>query len=104
VIAAVPGYQVEFQKVFGAAPDADNIAKALAAFLRTLNSGEAPWDRHAAGDKMAVSAAAAGRLRVLRRQGAVVPPATSRRSTATASSITSGLKPASPIPMWAGMG
>ena len=59
VIAAVPGYQVEFQKVFGAPPDADNIAKALAAFLRTLNSGEAPWDRHAAGDKTAVSAAAA---------------------------------------------
>jgi cytochrome c peroxidase len=59
VIAAVPGYQVEFQKVFGAPPDADNIAKALAAFLRTLNSGETPWDRHAAGDKTAVSAAAA---------------------------------------------
>jgi cytochrome c peroxidase len=56
VIAAVPGYQATFQKVFGAAPDADNIAKALAAFLRTLNSGEAPWDRHVAGDKTAVSA------------------------------------------------
>ncbi len=56
VIAAVPGYQVEFRKVFGSAPDADNIAKALAAFLRTLNSGEAPWDRHAAGDQAAVSA------------------------------------------------
>ena len=56
VIAAIPGYQVEFRKVFGSAPDADNIVKALAAFLRTLNSGEAPWDRHAAGDKTAVSA------------------------------------------------
>jgi cytochrome c peroxidase len=56
VIAAVPGYQATFQKVFGAAPDADNIPKALAAFLRTLNSGEAPWDRHVAGDTTAVSA------------------------------------------------
>jgi cytochrome c peroxidase len=56
VIAAVPGYQATFQKVFGAAPDADNVPKALAAFLRTLNSGEAPWDRHVAGDTTAVSA------------------------------------------------
>lgn len=56
VIAAVPGYQVQFQQVFGSAPDPDNIAKALAAFLRTLNSGEAAWDRQAAGDKLAVSA------------------------------------------------
>jgi cytochrome c peroxidase len=59
VIAAVPGYQAGFQKVFGAAPSEENIAKALAAFLRTLNSGEAPWDRYAAGDKTAVSADAA---------------------------------------------
>ena len=56
VIAAVPGYQATFQKVFGAAPDADNIPKAFAVFLRTLNSGEAPWDRHVAGDTTAVSA------------------------------------------------
>jgi len=55
VIAAVPGYQAEFQQVFGAPPNADNIAQALAAFLRTLNSGEAPWDRYQAGDQTAVS-------------------------------------------------
>lgn len=55
VIAAVPGYQAAFQTVFGAAPSEDNIAKALAAFLRTLNSGEAPWDRYTAGDRTAVS-------------------------------------------------
>jgi len=56
VIAAVPGYQAEFQQVFGAPPNADNIAQALAAFLRTLNSGESSWDRYAAGDRSAVSA------------------------------------------------
>ncbi len=56
VIAAVPGYQTQFQSVFGAAPNPDNVAKALAAFLRTLNSGEAPWDRYAAGETTAVSA------------------------------------------------
>ena len=58
VIAAVPGYQAQFRKVFGGEASADNIAMALAAFLRTLNSGEAPWDRYTAGDGSAVSAEA----------------------------------------------
>ena len=56
VIAAVPAYQAEYQAVFGAAPNAENTAQALAAFLRTLNSGESSWDRYAAGDRSAVSA------------------------------------------------
>jgi cytochrome c peroxidase len=56
VIAAVPAYQAEFQAVFGVAPNAENTAQALAAFLRTLNSGESPWDRYTAGDKTAVPA------------------------------------------------
>ncbi len=56
VIAAVPAYQAEFQAVFGAAPNAENTAQALAAFLRTLNSGESSWDRYTAGDRTAVSA------------------------------------------------
>lgn len=57
-IAAVPAYLSEFESVFGSAPDVDNIPQALAAFLRTLNSGEAPWDRYVAGDKAAVTAEA----------------------------------------------
>ena len=55
-IAAVPAYQAEFHAVFGVAPNAENTAQALAAFLRTLNSGESPWDRYTAGDRTAVSA------------------------------------------------
>ncbi|MCM8625558.1 cytochrome c peroxidase [Accumulibacter sp.] len=57
-LAEVPGYRAEFEKVFGVPPNADNVAKALAAFLRTLNSGESPWDRYIAGDRTAVSAEA----------------------------------------------
>ena len=57
-IAEVPAYRAEFEKVFGVPPNADNVAKALAAFLRTLNSGESPWDRYIAGDRTAVSAEA----------------------------------------------
>lgn len=69
VIAAVPGYRATFQQVFGAEPNTDNIAKALAAFLRTLNSGEAPWDRYAAGDKAAVSADAVAGYEVFTGKG-----------------------------------
>lgn len=58
IVATVAGYRSQFQKVFGSEPNADNIPKALAAFLRTLNSGESPWDRYVAGDKTAVSTAA----------------------------------------------
>jgi cytochrome c peroxidase len=58
VIAAVPGYRAQFEKVFGGPPTADNIPMALAAYLRTLNSGESPWDRYEKGDATAVSAEA----------------------------------------------
>jgi cytochrome c peroxidase len=50
----IPGYTVQFRTIFGhdAAP-ADVIA-ALASFVRTLRSGDSPWDKHEAGDKKAV--------------------------------------------------
>jgi len=56
VIAAVPGYVAEFQKVFGAPPTQDNIVKALAAWLRNNVSGSSPWDRHESGNNRAVTA------------------------------------------------
>jgi cytochrome c peroxidase len=55
-IATVAGYQSQFQAVFGGPATAENIAQALAAYLRTKNSDSAPWDRYEAGDKRAVSA------------------------------------------------
>ena len=55
VIAAVPGYVAEFQKVFGAPPSQDNIPKALAAYLRANISGTSPWDRFEMGQSRAVS-------------------------------------------------
>ncbi len=55
-VAAVPGYASQFQEVFGGPATPDAIAKALAAYLRTKNSDNAPWDRHAAGERNAVSA------------------------------------------------
>jgi cytochrome c peroxidase len=57
-INAVPAYQSQFQAVFGGPATPEAISKALAAYLRTKNSDNAPWDQYEAGDKSAVSAAA----------------------------------------------
>ncbi len=55
---AVSGYQRQFQEVFGTKVTSDGIAKAIAAFERTIISGPSPYDRYLAGDKKAMSAAA----------------------------------------------
>ncbi len=55
---AVPGYRSQFQAVFGSDATSDTIVKALAAYLRGKVSQNAPWDRHEAGDRRAVSRAA----------------------------------------------
>jgi cytochrome c peroxidase len=55
---AVSGYVEQFEKIFGAKPTRGSVAKALAAFERTLVSGPAPLDRYLAGEKDALSAAA----------------------------------------------
>jgi len=54
----IPGYKKQFQDVFGTDVTADGIAKAIAAFERTVLSGDAPFDRYKAGDKSAMSEAA----------------------------------------------
>ncbi len=53
---AIPGYHDQFQKVFNGPASPENIAKALAAYIRTLLAGGSAWDRYEAGDKSAVSA------------------------------------------------
>lgn len=54
-IAAVPEYVREFQKVFGGPVTVDGFAKAVAAFERTLVSGDSPLDRYQAGDLNALN-------------------------------------------------
>ncbi|MEZ4315375.1 MAG: cytochrome c peroxidase [Polyangiaceae bacterium] len=44
-IAKIPGYEVQFKAVFGANATADNVVKALAAFVRSLRAPDAPWDK-----------------------------------------------------------
>jgi cytochrome c peroxidase len=54
-IAAIEGYAEQFQKVFDEPVNAQNLARAIAAFERTILSGNAPYDRFVAGDKSALS-------------------------------------------------
>lgn len=51
----IEGYRTQFQEVFGSAPKAADVAKAIAAFERTVLSGDAPYDRFKAGDTAALS-------------------------------------------------
>src|SRR5712691_7784549 len=57
-LGAIPVYQEQHRKVFGRDLDADGVAKAIAAYVRTILSGNSPYDRFKAGDKNALSASA----------------------------------------------
>ncbi len=55
---SIPGYKKQFNKVFGTDATPENIAKAIAAFERTLVAGSSPFQRYVTGDKKALSPAA----------------------------------------------
>ncbi len=52
---AIPGYRDQFRSVFGTDVTIDGIAKAIAAFERTVVSGDSPYDRFQAGDATALT-------------------------------------------------
>lgn len=53
----VPEYQRRFQEVFGTPVTKAGIAKAIAAFERTILTGQSPYDRYQAGDRQALTEA-----------------------------------------------
>ena len=57
-LGPIVGYQQQFQKVFGTGVTPEGVAKAIAAYERTILSGNAPYDRFRAGDQSALSPAA----------------------------------------------
>ncbi len=57
-LGAVPAYQAQHRQVFGRDLDADGVAQAIASYVRTILSGNAPYDRFKAGDKSGMSASA----------------------------------------------
>jgi len=52
---SIEGYREQFQKVFNSDATPANVVKALAAFERTIISGDTAWDRFRAGDQKAMS-------------------------------------------------
>ena len=62
-------YSARFQARFGRIPTHVDLAKALASYVRTILSGDAPIDRYVNGDLDALSAQARDGLRIFRRRG-----------------------------------
>lgn len=63
-LGAIEGYRTQFKAVFGAEVTTDGIAKAIAAFERTVLSGPSPHDRYVAGDRSAMPPSAVRGLRL----------------------------------------
>jgi cytochrome c peroxidase len=57
-LGSIPAYREEFRKVFGRDFDADGVGKAIATYVRTIVSGNSPYDRFQGGNRRAMSAAA----------------------------------------------
>lgn len=55
-LAADQTMSARFRKIYDTAPDEDNVADALAAFMETLVTPDAPFDRWLHGDKSALTA------------------------------------------------
>lgn len=68
-VRALPEYSAEFQSVFGAEVTIARLGQAIAAYERTLVSGDSPFDRFNAGDQSAMSDAAKRGLTVFRGRG-----------------------------------
>lgn len=71
-IGKIPGYVSQFKKVFGErGMTIDNLAKAIAAYERTLITPNSPFDRYVRGDKNAMSAQAVRGMNTVMEVGCV---------------------------------
>lgn len=69
-IESIAGYRELFKECFGDDKcSVDQIAKAVAAFERTVLSGNSPYDRYMAGDKQALSAGQINGMKVFKKAG-----------------------------------
>jgi cytochrome c peroxidase len=64
----IPLYKVQFKTIFGHDATGNDVVQALASFVRTIRSGDAPWDKHDAGDKKAVGDDAARGFELFRNK------------------------------------
>lgn len=62
----IEGYRQQFEQVFGGAVTAERVAMALATFVRTILSGNSPFDRFEAGDRTVLSPASQRGLKLFK--------------------------------------
>jgi cytochrome c peroxidase len=65
-LKSLKGYTSQFQAVFGTEPNDDGVAKAIAAFERTVVSTDSPYDKYLRGDKSAMTPAAVRGMNLFR--------------------------------------
>jgi cytochrome c peroxidase len=65
----IPAYKQQFQKIFGTEVTSENVARAIAAFERTVLSGNAPYDKFKAGDTNALAANAQRGMKIFFGKG-----------------------------------
>lgn len=68
-LQAIPGYRQQFMNVFGTDVNTDGIAKAIAAYERTIVSGPSPYDRFRMGEKDAMSKSAQSGMEIFNGRG-----------------------------------
>ncbi len=61
---------MQFRTVFGHDATPADVVEALTAFVRTVRSGDSPWDRHEKGDKTAVGEDAVRGFELFRNKAA----------------------------------
>ena len=71
-LTADDGYRAEFTKVFARAPSSENLSLALATYIRTIRSGDSPYDRFVAGDTTALTAEQQQGLQIFRTKALCV--------------------------------
>jgi cytochrome c peroxidase len=68
-VALSPRYRREFEQAFGALNERvvlEQVARAIASYVRTIQDGDAPYDRYLAGDRSAISRSAQHGLELFR--------------------------------------
>jgi cytochrome c peroxidase len=68
-LAADASYSAAFQSAFGRPPSTDDLARALASFVRVVRSENSPYDRFEAGDRAALTADQQRGRQVFRTRG-----------------------------------
>ena len=62
-------YRKMFRQAFGRDPNGQDLARALASYVRTIYSGDSPFDRYIYGERTALSEQARRGLRIFRGKG-----------------------------------